>query len=409
MSSDLVISVLPHQREFINSTARHTGLVAGYGAGKSEAAVKKTFIKKLRYPNIPVAYYLPTYGLIKDVALPKFEKLFIESGIKYEINKTDSELICRYGKIIFRSMDNPDRIIGYEVGYSLIDEVDILPLDKMNDVYARILGRNRAVLPSDELNQTDVVGTPEGFKWFYNYYVRNGNKNRHLIKAKTTDNPFLPPDYIDSLKDTYTNEQLEAYLNGEFINLNSGTVYKNFNRKLNHSDETIQPNDVLHIGLDFNIMHMAAVVHVIRDGNPVAVAELVDIFDTQDMGQKIKELFKNQVVIYPDASGQNRKSAGGESDFMILKKMGFQIRVGNVNPFVKDRVNTMNMNFCDNNGLRKYKVNTYSCPRYTEALEQLSYKNGDPDKSSGFDHVTDAGGYFITQAFSMKQPRRGQR
>jgi len=34
---------------------------------------------------------------------------------------------------------------------------------------------------------------------------------------------------------------------------------------------------------------------------------------------------------------------------------------------------------------------------YCEALKKLKYKNGEPDKSSGFDHVTDAGGYYISK------------
>lgn len=42
-----------------------------------------------------------------------------------------------------------------------------------------------------------------------------------------------------------------------------------------------------------------------------------------------------------------------------------------------------------------YYVNTDKCPRYTESLEQQSYKGGVPDKSSGHDHLNDAGGYFI--------------
>jgi len=28
-------------------------------------------------------------------------------------------------------------------------------------------------------------------------------------------------------------------------------------------------------------------------------------------------------------------------------------------------------------------------------LERQTYKNGEPDKSTGFDHITEAGGYFI--------------
>jgi len=54
---------------------------------------------------------------------------------------------------------------------------------------------------------------------------------------------------------------------------------------------------------------------------------------------------------------------------------------------------------------RDYKVNTDACPSLTESLERQSYdKNGEPDKTSGFDHVLDAAGYFI----SYKYPIRGK-
>ena len=63
-----MINILEHQAEFINSTHRHTGLVGGFRSGKSQAGVFKTIAKKLQLPGVDVAYYLPTYGLIKDIA-----------------------------------------------------------------------------------------------------------------------------------------------------------------------------------------------------------------------------------------------------------------------------------------------------------------------------------------------------
>jgi len=40
------VKVLPHQKDFINSVNPTTGLVAGFGAGKSYAGTLKTIIKK---------------------------------------------------------------------------------------------------------------------------------------------------------------------------------------------------------------------------------------------------------------------------------------------------------------------------------------------------------------------------
>lgn len=385
--------LLPSQNLFFKSKAMHTGYIGGFGSGKSHIGIFKTIIKKLRYPAVNVAYYLPTYPLIKDIAFPKIEEHLINLGVTYELKRSDKEFhIMNAGKIIMRSMEEPDKIIGYEVGYSCIDEVDVLPQEKMTNAYSKIIARNRAQLPDGELNSTDVVGTPEGFRWAYNYFVKEANPNRVLIKAKTKHNPFLPAEYIKTLTDTYTAEQLLAYLDGEFINLTSGTVYYNFNRKENHSPRKIQSGDVLHIGMDFNITNMSAIIHVIDD-IPIAVKEITGVYDTMAMVRALDEI-PNKKVIYPDASGKNRNTSG-KSDIDLLKAAGYTVRYTSKNPFVRDRVNAMNKAFKDINGEICYRVNANDCPEYVESLEKQGYKNGEPDKTGGFDHCVDAGGYFI--------------
>lgn len=389
------IDILVHQAKFIESKVKHTALIAGYGSGKTQAGIIKVVTMKMKYPGIPVAYYMPTYGLIEDVAFERFEEIFKMLGMSYNLNKSKYHYETPYGKIIMRSLNNPERIVGYEVGYSLIDETDLLSTDNMTIAFNKIIARNRKKLPNGDPNRTDVVGTPEGFKWAYKFFVKEAKANRVIIKGKTKDNPYLPEDYIDTLEDSYTPQQLEAYLNGEFVNLTSGTVYHRFKRTQNHSDRTIQKNDVLHIGMDFNVTKMNAVVHVMDGNIRIAVDEITDAYDTAEMCELIKQKYPgHKIVIYPDASGDNRNSAG-KSDIDILKKAGFLVRKLSKNPFVKDRVNAMNMAFSDSNGNILYYVNTNQCPVYTEALENQVYKNGEPDKKSGFDHVTEAGGYFI--------------
>jgi phage terminase large subunit len=390
--------LLIHQAEFIESEALHTGLIGGYGSGKSFAGVLKTCIK-LTQNKTNCAYYLPTYSLIKDIAFPKFAETLSMLNIRYSINKSDKDIITPFGEIKLRSMDNPDSIVGYEVGYSLIDEADILATDKMNDIFARVIGRNRAINKNNQLNQTDLVGTPEGFKFAYNFFSQN-KPNRVLIKGKTKNNPFLPESFIETLKDTYTAQQLDAYLDGEFVNLTSGTVHSDYDIINNHSDREIQPNDILHIGMDFNITNMSAVIHVIENGLPIAVAEEAGLYDTKSMANRIKEKYANHtIIVYPDASGKNRHSSG-ETDHNILRSARFQVFSMPTNPFVKDRVNTMNMMF-----RKGYKVNRFKCPQYSQSLMQLAYnKGGEPDKTSGFDHLCEAGGYFIYYQFSNTRP-----
>ena len=116
------VNVLDHQREFIESVNPTTGLIAGFGSGKSYAGTLKTIIKKLQYPTVKVASYLPTYGHIRDIAFERYPQMCEELGLYYQLNKSDKELHIRnYGTIIFRNMSEPEMIVGYEVGYSLID------------------------------------------------------------------------------------------------------------------------------------------------------------------------------------------------------------------------------------------------------------------------------------------------
>lgn len=385
---------MPHQDDFMYSEATHTGLIGGFGCGKSFIGVLKTVGKKLEYPGINVAYYLPTYGLIKDIAFPKFKAVLEAHNIKYQLNETDKEFKTPFGKIIMRTTSQPEMIVGYEVGYSCIDEADIPPKKKMAAAFVNIVARNRVDLPDGSTNKTDFVSTPEGFKFLYEFFVKNQKANRKLIKGKTSDNKHLADGYIETLMEIYTAEQLQAYLNGEFVNLNSGTVYNNFDRKRNHSNREIKPSDKLHIGMDFNITNMSAVIHVTEGNQIIAVDEVTGAYDTAEMISILQDRFpKRKLIIYPDASGSARKTAASDTDIGLLKKAKFIIRVDKKNPSVRDRITKLNASFLNAKNEITYLVNTNNCPELTEGLEQLPYKNGVPDKESGFDHVTECAGY----------------
>lgn len=395
----MAIKILKHQAKFIQSNARHTGLVGGFRSGKSHSGVLKTIVKKLELPNVDVAYYLPTYPLIKDIAFPKFTEVLTDQNIPFTLNKSDKDIITPYGRIIMRSMDNPDLIIGYEVGYSLVDEADVLSTSKMQEVMIKILSRN-SVKTAGNNNATDFVSTPEGFKFLYNFFVENKSEDKILIKAKTKNNPFISESYIKSLEDEYTPEQLAAYLEGNFVNLTSGTVYSYFDREKNNTDRVANEEDILYLGVDFNIGKMAAVFHVIEKGNDYAVDEIAEEYDTNSLCMKIKQKYpNNKIVVNPDASGKNKKTNASETDIDIIKNYGFLVNALNSNPAVKDRYNVVNKRFQE----KKSFVNIYKCPELVKCLERQPFKNGEPDKTLGYDHLTDAKGYFTYYNFKRKK------
>lgn len=387
----LDFKLLKHQIDFIKSK-ENTMLCGGYGSGKSDAGTYKTILKKLQYPDKKVAYYLPHYGLVRDVAFDKFPAILEQLKLEYKLNKSDKEInITNYGTIIFRSMDNAETIVGYETAYSLIDEADILPMDKMEKVYQKILGRNRAVNNAI----CDAVSTPEGFKWLYKMSKTDHFK---VIKAKTTDNKFLPEDYISQLEKQYPPNLLKAYLFGEFVNLTSGAVYNYFDRDKHFTNREIKPNDILYIGQDFNIGGCCGRVIVIDNGVPYLVDEF-SAYDTQGIVTHLKATYNHKIEIIPDSSGNSNKTNSSKTDIQILRDAGYKVNAPLKNPLVKNRVNTLNNMFYQD----KIKINPFKCPDSVKALEQQAYdKNGVPEKFAGantIDDSNDALGYVIHRLF----------
>lgn len=414
------------QFQLVSSNKRFPAMVAGFGSGKTEALVKRALRLKFEFWEQSVGYYLPTYDLVKTIAIPRFIEVLAKwgyvEGVHYTLNKSDSWLDFAPmggGKIIMRTMDRPERIIGYEVADSCVDELDTLKTDNASTVWKKIIARNRQKKPLRDgkraTNSVAVGTTPEGFRFVYETWKKNPPSDQYeLIKASTYSNRAnLPANYIDDLKDAYPSQLVEAYINGEFVNLTSGAVYPNFNRKLNFSAETIRvqrngdkiEGEPLHIGLDFNVTKMAAVINVYRNDGVHAVAELVDMYDTPAFVKLVKERYQvlgHQIFVYPDASGNARKSVNAsETDIALLHAAGFTVMTDASNPAVRDRVVSMGVMF----EKRRYKVNPNTCPNYCAALEQQVYnKNGEPDKVGGFDHLNDAGGYFISNRFPVVRP-----
>lgn len=386
--------------------------VGGYGSGKTFVGCLDLLNFVSVHPGITMAYFGPTYGTIRDVFYPTIEEAGKHLGFSCDIKTANREVhlyrgLYFYGTIICRSMDNPNSIIGFKFARAFIDEMDTLAtIEKQEKAWNKIIARRRG---STEYQV--VIGmttTPEGFKHTYNLFSDNPTKSYSMVQASSYENKkYLPGDYISTLMETYSSELVNAYVNGLFVNLTAGTVYNMFDRVLNHSPIVENSGEYLHIGMDFNVTNMSGIVHVIRNGDPIAVDELGGIYDTPAMIETLKEKYLDHPIsIYPDSSGKNRESVDAStSDIAELERAGYHCVYDGLNPRIKDRTASMNRMFLSAKGERKYKVNTIRCPGYTKNLEQQSYdKSGMPDKSGNNDHKPDAGGYFICNKFPINRP-----
>ena len=370
--------------------------VGGFGSGKTYVGCLDLLLFAIKHPGVPQGYFGPTYPSIRDIFYPTIEEAALTLGLTVDIKTGDKEVHIydrgvHIGKVICRSMDRPASIIGFKIARALVDEIDTMALAKATDAWRKIIARLRFVMPGI-VNGIGVTCTPEGFLFVYEHFKKNPTESYSMVQASTYENEeYLPPDYISSLFESYPSQLVQAYIEGEFVNLTSGSVYPYFDRTNNHKTNSIRRGEPLHIGMDFNNYHMAGIVF--NDKFEI-VDEFIDYADTPAICIAIKERYPDTLItIYPDASGDNTSTKSvAVSDISIIRSHGFKVKVRKSNPRIKDRVVSVNRLFEQ----RKLWVDTDNCPRLTECLEQQIYDdNGEPDKKSGVDHALDAMGYRV--------------
>ncbi len=399
------IPLLKHQVDFIrNDKDKHIGLVAGYGSGKTFGFISKAYdlaAKNVGYTGILLE---PTAPLLNDILIPDFISFLDDNSIPYSLVKSPQPNLTIYfhngsTKILLRSAENWQRLIGVNAAFIGLDEFDTIKKETALIAYKKLQGRLR----SGKVRQMFSATTPEGFGAAYELFEKQ--KKGELLRAETFDNPFLPQDFIDDLLESYPPNLIESYLRGIFTNLTTGTVYNYFDRKRHDTLKMATDFDVLHIGQDFNVGGCVSTVHVIDVINKKQIVSRVDEFESHDTPTiitNIRERYpKNKIVIYPDASGDNDNSNASKSDIRLLRDANFTINAPSRNGAIKDRVNAYNGLLSHD----RYFINTLKCPKGTEAIEQQAYdKNGKPEKFSepgSVDDYADSSGYFIVRKFPI--------
>ena len=404
----------PQQQEFFDNQNEIVGLSAGYGAGKTRSLCAMAL--KLMAQNVGFigAILEPTGPLLRDIWQTDFDQFLEHYEIPYSfrasplpeyvvhLKEGDCKLLCR-------SFENWSRIIGLNLAFCLADEIDVVSPSICDRAFPKILGRLRA----GNVRQFCAASTPEGFRWLYNTFGTDEAKertDRQLIKMRTQDNPHLPSDFIERMQANYDPSMLQAYLNGEFINLTTGQVYSRFTREQNVTN--IKPDiglEPLRIGIDFNIQNTNAVIGIVQDQKLLIFDEVVAAYDTDALAQTIKSRYPmNKIYVYPDASGGNRSTNATQTDIEILSGYGFSNQSPRSNPPVRDRVASVQALLCNGKGESRLQIHA-SCRKLIESMELQSYtEKGEPDKESGYDHMADALGYLIWREFNPLFARSGK-
>lgn len=408
--------LLPTQKKFYYAPQKYLAYIGGFGSGKSLI----TCLMALRLAQLnqgtPGMIVSPSYKMLYDPILATMGELLEEREIPYRHQKTLNTLILPFGEIYLRSGDDPNSLRGPNLAWFAIDEACMVDHKVWKICISRIRHKKAKQLKGV------VSSTPEGLDWLYQEFVEKaegGKRPRYkTFQAGSTENIFLPEDFVEDLKEDYDENLAQAYVYGEFVDIGRNRAYHAFGE---HNLKPLEYNRYAPICLtcDFNVAPMVWEIFQ-HYGNRLHFLDEISIPDnasTEGAIEKFVETYRamikgggeSEVHIYGDASGQHRRTTG-DSDYIVIseflksKNIPFIGKVPPGNPPVKDRLNSVNAVLKD----RGDETRMFIDPRCEHLIKDLRMvvltKHNDIDKRrQSLTHASDAMGYGVMQTMPIRQ------
>lgn len=410
-----------HQRAWWDSPCFMKALVTGYGGGKTFIAGKRgislalhnapKYNSGMQCPHIMVS---PSYKIARRTVIPTIKALLqgkaaLLPGFQWKFNKTDHEFLISYkgrlGVLWIASGDDPESLKGPNVGSATIDE----PFIQSEEVLEQIVARVRE--PSAKIHEIGLTGTPESLNWGYD--ICEGDRAEDfdisVIHANTRANLALSGAYADRMEKAYTELAATAYVDGQFVNLQSGRVYYAFNRD-NNVKALPDPGGELKVGMDFNVNPMSCIIFWEHANHMHIMAEIeLPNSDTEYMCHHLRNTYTYNnglcriKTVYPDASGNNRstKAPGGKTDFYYITNKAhgnFEVDAPHANPGIFERENAVNGKLKARDG----KVTLTIDPKCKKLIGYFQkYSHEEKNKQKQMSHLLDATGYPIHRLYSI--------
>jgi len=385
------------QSEIYLCPSRFISVVAGRRFGKTFLSTGKILEQAIKGRDRNVWYVAPTYGAAKEIAWDMLITTIPPEYI-YKTNETSLTLKLINGSVIaLKGAEKPNNLRGRSLDYVVLDE----SADMRPEAWSEVL---RPSL-SDRQGGALFIGTPKGRNHFYDIWAKgiDGDNDWSSFQYTTLQGGNVPEEEVAAARNDLDERTFQQEYEAAFVNY-SGIIYYAFNRE--KSVKRIEDTGgTLHIGLDFNIDPMSAVV-CLRHGNDLLAIDEIVMYgsNTDEMVAEIKSRYSDRpVIIYPDpASRQRKTSAGGRTDLSILQNAGFAVKSKNSHALVRDRINAVNSRLRSSGGDRYLFIDP-KCKHTIKSLERQTYKEGtsQPNKD-GFDHMNDALGYLVEYLFPLR-------
>ena len=384
------------QRTVADDQTRFRVLSCGRRWGKTTLAIRE-LAYHAKEPESVCWYLTGSYRAAKGLAWEPLKNVLGKLKWVKKINEAELTITLKNGsKISLRGSENPDALRGFFIK-------GILIMDEFQDIDPKAWEVMRPTL-SDHKARVLFCGTPKGRgNQLFDFYQRGQDQTEtewSSYSYTTAQGGWVSEEELEQARRDLDPRSYRQEYEAEFSNY-EGVVYYAFDRSKHVKNiQFDRPQQMIHVGIDFNVNPMSAVCFVYQDGHFHIIDEL-EMFgsNTDELCQELLSRFPNaKIFAYPDPSAKARKtSAGGKTDLSIMANNGFIVKMFNKHMPIRDRVNSVNTQLQNGAGESSITIDP-KCKKLIQSLERQIYKPGtsQPEKDTGFDHMNDAFGYAVS-------------
>jgi len=437
MAKQILFESFPKQDEFLEAIFSNQYNFIMYGGairgGKTFAGLGALLLLCKMYPNSKWCVVRSTLQTLKLNTIPSFTKICPTTFVKKYNQDTQTVTFNNNSQIIFLGENYADdkdlnRFKGLEVNGFLLEEVNEL----QQKTFYKCIERAGSQIIEKQPKPLILATCNPANNWvkdlIYNKWKTNTLPPNWLyIPSKITDNPFIPADYLESLK-SMPRYEYEVFVEGNWdLQERTGAeFYKYFSLDKHVKPCHYEPTLPLHISWDENVNpYLPCGIFQISNKQIRLIDTVLGINPRNTIKDVCNEFRRRYpthasgLFIYGDATSQKEdvKHEKGHNFFKIIQNelASYRpiMRVSKSNPSVVMRGMFFNTVLYSNFGDIEFIIN----PEQKEAIQDFTNTKEAPDGTkdktkikdpkSGisyqpFGHISDLTDYMICEAFKTE-------
>jgi len=258
--------------DFLNTTTKRINILYGSaGSGKSHRMAQHFIERLYREDNKRFLVLRKTLPALRITAYKLILELLKEYNLPYKLNKSEMLVTYRDNEMLFKSLDDPEKIKSYEGNYLWIEEATELSHDDFLQLNLRLRRKN------DKQNQMFLTLNPiSALHWIKTKLIDTDRNDIALMHSTYLDNKFLSAEYISELESLKEQDEnyYKIYALGEWGILKN-IIYTNWKPVDPKEYPDDDDADEIIYGLDFGYNNPSALIEIKLKDNVYYERELL--------------------------------------------------------------------------------------------------------------------------------------